>query len=89
MVAFIKNLRYKIKKLRKRLQNHKKSCYYNYTDDTTLKSTKERNDTMSAVARNCVYELRVKKGVQKSVPVVDKKRVDEFKKTVAKYLDNK
>lgn len=44
------------------------------------------DDTMSAVAKNFVYEVRVKKGDSKPEPVVDKKRIEEFKKAVSKYL---
>lgn len=44
---------------------------------------------MSAVARNFVYEMHVKKGTNKQEPVVDKKRLEEFKKAVSKYLGDK
>ena len=56
---------------------------------TDTSDDREGDDTMSAVAKNFVYEMHVKKTVCKPVPVVDKKRLEEFKKAVSQYLSEK
>ncbi len=62
-------------------------CKYNHSQDDI--ENLKGDDTMSAVARNFVYEMHVKKGTNKQEPVVDKKRLEEFKKAVSKYLGDK
>ena len=60
-----------------------------YTEPQEGNENPKGDDTMSAVAKNFVYEMRVKKDNNKPEPVVDKKRIEEFKKAVAKYLNDK
>ena len=59
--------------------------YHSPEDDNSFKG----DDTMSAGARNFIYEMHVKKDANKKEPVVDQKKLEEFKKAVAKYLGDK
>ena len=52
------------------------------------KKIKEEN-TMAAVTNNYIYSIKTKKSNEKKIPVIDKEKIEKFKKMLSKYSDNK
>lgn len=50
---------------------------------------KKGDDTMSAVAKNYSYRVKVKKGDEKKEPTISLELLKQYKKDVAKYLTDK
>lgn len=44
---------------------------------------------MAAVTNNYVYSIKTKKASEKKIPVINKDKVERFKKMLSKYSDNK
>ena len=53
-----------------------------------IKKNKGEN-TMAAVTNNYVYSIKTKKASEKKIPVINKDKVERFKKMLSKYSDNK
>ena len=52
------------------------------------KKIKEEN-TMAAVTNTYIYSIKTKKSNEKKIPVIDKEKIEKFKKMLSKYSDNK
>ena len=54
-----------------------------------MSTDKEGSDTMSAVARDYVYQVSVKKETKKPEPTISLEKLVEYKADIAKYLKKK
>lgn len=44
---------------------------------------------MAAVTNDYVYSIKTKKASEKKIPVIDKEKIEKFRKMLSKYSENK